>query len=385
MKKKLLIALGLFTPLIFLFFVLFIVTMTISINEIDSENECSVTTAQPSNANVDSKSKEENAKAIYDYVGSQISGATPQGLAGMLGNFEQESQLDPSSIERKHDPRSGHGIAQWTADRTDSLNAFASSKGKEWSNLGVQLEYLVSELKGTEKNGVSALKVTSVDQATSDWQTAFERAGTPVMGNRLTYAAKWYAKLGASDPAAGAALSLGADGKQESYNEGCGSSPDSSSGNGDVVKTAKQFIGWFNYSQPMRTQFGSIDHPNKDGYTDCSSFVWFVLTKAGYKTPPNVGWFTGSMTPDARGEHKYFKEVPKSEGKAGDIIIVNQGAGAGNNGHTAVLIEDWHGNTTKIIESGGMQSGKVGQGQVDLSFGYLLNGGDICIARPIKK
>lgn len=159
----------------------------------------------------------------------------------------------------------------------------------------------------------------------------------------------------------------------------------SSGGNGDVVETAKSLIGYFNYSQPMRTQFGSIESPNKEGYTDCSSFVWFVLTKAGYKTPPNVGWYTGSMTPDARGPHNYLEEVPMSEGKAGDIIIVNQGSGAGNDGHTAVLIEDWHGMTTKIIESGGSQSGKVGQGQVDMSFGYLLNGGDICIARPIKK
>lgn len=384
MKKKLKIAVGLFAPLL-LIFTVFIVFMSSSINQIDDESDCSATpSAQIASSNVDSKSKEENAKAIYDYVGSQIPESTPQGLVGMIGNFEQESQLNPAAVERPNDPLSGHGIAQWTAGRTTSLKNFASSKGKEWSNLGLQLEYLISELKGAEKNGVSALKASSVAQATEEWQTKFERAGIPAMGNRLTYADKWFAKLGTSDPVANAALSLGADAKQEKYNSDCTSST-SDSDNGDIVKTAKQFIGWFNYSQPMRTQFGTIETPNKEGYTDCSSFVWFILTKAGYKTPANVGWYTGSMTPDARGTHQYLKEVSKSDAKAGDIIIVNQGSGAGNDGHTAVLIENWHGNTTKIIESGGMQNGKVGQGQVDLSFGYLLNGGDICIARPIKK
>lgn len=384
MKKKLKIAVGLFAPLL-LIFTVFIVFMSSSINQIDDDSDCSATpSAQIASSNVDSKSKEENAKAIYDYVGSQIPESTPQGLVGMIGNFEQESQLNPAAVERPNDPLSGHGIAQWTAGRTTSLKNFASSKGKEWSNLGLQLEYLISELKGAEKNGVSALKASSVAQATEEWQTKFERAGIPAMGNRLTYADKWFAKLGTSDPVASAALSLGADAKQEKYNSDCTSST-SDSDNGDIVKTAKQFIGWFNYSQPMRTQFGTIETPNKEGYTDCSSFVWFILTKAGYKTPANVGWYTGSMTPDARGTHQYLKEVSKSDAKAGDIIIVNQGSGAGNDGHTAVLIENWHGNTTKIIESGGMQNGKVGQGQVDLSFGYLLNGGDVCIARPIKK
>ena len=66
------------------------------------------------------------------------------------------------------------------------------------------------------------------------------------------------------------------------------------------------------------------------------------------------------------------------------MLIVNQGGGAGSNGHTAILAEDWHGYTTSIIEMGGMQSGGVGVGRVDMSFGWLLNGGDVCIARAKK-
>lgn len=155
-----------------------------------------------------------------------------------------------------------------------------------------------------------------------------------------------------------------------------------SSGAGDILSTAKSLLNYFHYSQPLRWNFGSVENPDRNGYADCSSFVWLVLTKAGYKTAPRATlWYTGSMRDDARGAHQYFTEIPANQAKAGDIIIVNLGAGAGNDGHTAVLAEDWHGYTTAIVEMGGMQSGGVGIGRVDKSFGYLLNGGDVCLAR----
>lgn len=154
---------------------------------------------------------------------------------------------------------------------------------------------------------------------------------------------------------------------------------------GNILSTAKSLIDYFHYSQPMRWNFGSVENPDRNGYADCSSFVWLALTKAGYRTAPRgTLWYTGSMRDDARGARQYLTEVSPNEAKAGDIIIVNLGAGAGNDGHTAVLAEDWHGYTTAIVEMGGMQSGGVGVGRVDLSFGYLLNGGDVCLARAKK-
>lgn len=154
---------------------------------------------------------------------------------------------------------------------------------------------------------------------------------------------------------------------------------------GNILSTTKSLIGYFHYSQPMRWNFGSVENPDRNGYADCSSFVWLALTKAGYRTAPRgTLWYTGSMRDDARGARQYLTEVSPNEAKAGDIIIVNLGAGAGNDGHTAVLAEDWHGYTTAIVEMGGMQSGGVGVGRVDLSFGYLLNGGDVCLARAKK-
>lgn len=154
---------------------------------------------------------------------------------------------------------------------------------------------------------------------------------------------------------------------------------------GSILSTAKSLMGYFHYSQPLRWNFGSVENPDRNGYADCSSFVWLALTKAGYKTATRgTLWYTGSMSADARGARQYLTEISPNEAKAGDIIIVNLGAGAGNDGHTAILAEDWKGYSTSIVEMGGMNSNGVGIGRVDWSFGYLLNGGDVCLARAKK-
>lgn len=336
--------------------------------------------------NVDSKTQEENAKVIYQFLLKNYQ-ATPQGASGVLGNFEQESGINPKSIERQNDPLSGHGIAQWTADRTTLLMNFAKEKGKEWDNLGLQIELLDKELKGSEKNSVQALKATSVDEATIQWQALYERAGTPVLGNRLLFATKWYAKLGSSDPISENTINGAVEGGFEDYNDTCSIE---SSGNSDsnILESAKKYIGWFHYPNPIAHNLqmigGDPRKPNKEGETDCSGFIWLALENAGYKVPPNMGWFTGSMTADARGSHEWLNSISDSEAEAGDVVIVNVGQGSGSNGHTAIIAEKWHGNDTKIIQMGGNDS-ITNESTFGNSFSSLLGSGDICFARPIKK
>ncbi|MGM0282946.1 hypothetical protein IGK61_002559 [Enterococcus sp. AZ063] len=390
MKKKLLLWCGfgcLPTLLLCMFGFLFMIVLISSGSE-EEEIDCSPTEIVASTISLTNQGMETNGLQIAKEVQKHIPNTTLEGLAGMLGNFQQESSMSPTAIGRPNDPLSGHGIAQWTAGRTTALKNFAKERNKEWSDLGVQVEFLIHELNTTEKASQVALQAKSVEEATELWQVKFERAGIPMMGNRINFANQWYAKLGKndSDPVASVTLENGANAGSKDLTDYClETTGTSSSSDSNVLNVAKSLIGYFHYSQPQRAQFGSVENPDKNGYADCSSFVWLVLTKAGYKTPANVGWFTGSMTSDARGSKQYLQEIPESEAKAGDIIIVNLGSGVGNDGHTAVLAEDWHGLSTKVIEQGGMNNNGVGEGQVNLSFGYLLNGGDICFARPIKK
>lgn len=342
----------------------------------------------------DSKTQKENAKEIYDFLVENYE-ATPQGASGVLGNLQQESQLDPSAIEREHDKLSGHGLAQWTGKRTTQLMDFAKSKDKEWDNLGLQIEFLDSELKGEEKQATKVLKETDVKKATSDWQTIFERAGKPVMENRLNYANKWFAEFGNSDPVSSKVQenatnkALEQDNKIEqlacSSEKSGNSKTDTKDGKDNLVKSAESMKGDFYYKQqhPSQDLGSDLKNPKKTGGTDCSGFVWLAMNKAGYSVPENMGWFTASMASDAKTEHKYLKEIPSSEATAGDIVIVNQGIGVGNNGHTAILLENWHGKETKIIQEGGDKTGHVNEGEFDTSFSSLLENGTIIFAQSI--
>ncbi|MCT7748668.1 MAG: hypothetical protein N4R81_05875, partial [Lactobacillus crispatus] len=70
----------------------------------------------------------------------------------------------------------------------------------------------------------------------------------------------------------------------------------------------------------------------------------------------------------------------------GDIIIVNQGGGGGQSGHTAILLEKYKGNSTKIIEEGGdSRYDRVNIRTIGYAFGPLLHGGRTTFARPHKK
>lgn len=155
--------------------------------------------------------------------------------------------------------------------------------------------------------------------------------------------------------------------------------------NNDIVSIARSWLGWFYYVQlHPSSDLGDLKNPNKSGGTDCSGFVWLVLYKAGYSVPANMQWYTGSMTSDARGSHSWLTEITASQSRAGDIVIYNQGDGAGNNGHTAILLEPYKGNDTQIIEMGGdSRYSGVNISTIGYAFGSLLSG-DCCLARGVK-
>lgn len=375
MKKKLVFFL---TPILLM--MLFFSSLFSGLALVSNNNASDCSVAGAGTVVATDKNMEENAKQVYVEVKKAIPEATPQGICGMLGNFQQEANISPKAVENAN-PTCGHGIAQWTGGRCTALMTFAQEKGKSWDDLGIQIEFLLIELKGSEKNGVSALKETSVETATTSWQEKFERAGNPVMENRLTYANHWYAVLGTSDPISSTTLGNGDGSSDEAVD--CSSSV---ADNSDVLTVAKAWLGWFHYEQihPAPDLGSDLKNPNKTGHTDCSGYVWLVLNKAGYSVPGNMGWYTGSMANDAKGAHKYFKQVTESEAQAGDVVIVNVGDGGGDGGHTGILTEKWKGKETKIIQEGG-NGDSVNTEAFGTSFTSLLAGGDICLARPVKK
>lgn len=86
----------------------------------------------------------ENAKYIYDRLIEE--GYTPEVACAILGNLQQESGVNPNS-KQKNGP--GRGIAQWSygGGRWNNLIKLANSKGKPWTDLSVQTDFLIKELK----------------------------------------------------------------------------------------------------------------------------------------------------------------------------------------------------------------------------------------------
>ena len=345
------------------------------------ENSCDNSTT--TETQLDSKSMTENAKNIYAHW-KQKYGATPQAAAGILGVLQLESRLDPKSVNSSS---GATGLAQWLGGRKDKLEDLAHKENKPATNLGVQLDYLDQELNSSYyASNKQIFKYTDVHKATKEWLMDYEgMSKNPeqwYLSQRYGYADHWYSVLGASDPVAGNTLDNASSGDLTEL--GCDSDPSYSGGS--IVKNAESMKGDFYYVQthPSPDLGSDLKNPNKTGGTDCSGFVWLALNKAGYKVPANMGWFTGSMASDAKGNHQYLKQISENDAKAGDIVIVNQGAGAGNNGHTAILLDKWQGKATKIIEQGGVGD-KVNESTFGTAFYSLLSGSDVTLARPIKK
>ena len=138
-----------------------------------------------------------NAKIIWDYLMNKIN--NPYGVAGLIGNLQAESGLNPRNLQNSCEKKSGYtdqtytlnvdngtytnfvndkygyGIAQWTsAGRKQGL--LNSRKNRSIGDLSVQLEWLYTELSTSYKNVLNGLKnAKSVREASDIVLTKFER------------------------------------------------------------------------------------------------------------------------------------------------------------------------------------------------------------------
>ena len=180
----------------------------------DSGSSGGVTTANVSGTDVE--------KNVWNYFTS--AGYSKAATAAILANLKAESGLNPKIIQGNgRGPAAG--IAQWENYNTKSgrwknLYNYAKSKGKDWTDLGSQLEFINKELpgmeyyfghdvkyggniKGSTLTNAGATPTTfskwkqsnDVEMATRQFEGAFERAGKPHMERRIPYAKAYYNKF----------------------------------------------------------------------------------------------------------------------------------------------------------------------------------------------
>jgi hypothetical protein len=164
---------------------------------------------------------DENARAVYSVL--KTLGMPDENIAGILGNWSQESGIDPTSVEgisdepyqigpRKktawdggftHIPGQSHGgigLGQWSNGRTPMLLDYAKSKGLDWYTIKAQLAFM---LEGDSPSDVTVFKdmVTKSQGSPGDaaryfheeWERSADNASQ--IQERVDDAQMWYAEM----------------------------------------------------------------------------------------------------------------------------------------------------------------------------------------------
>lgn len=127
-------------------------------------------------------------------------GFSDEQVAGVLGNFQQESGLNPRINEggKVGAPlgKGGYGLGQWTADRQFNLINFAKQRKMDPGDPTLQADFLVHELSGPEKRAAETLRqAKSPEQAALVFRRDYERAGIPKDEVRMQAARNFLPKI----------------------------------------------------------------------------------------------------------------------------------------------------------------------------------------------
>jgi hypothetical protein len=104
--------------------------------------------------------------------------------AGIVGNLQQESSLNPAD--------KGGYLAQWGGARLAGLKAFAQKFNAPVTSASTQLAYIDYELRTSERATLKALlKSKTPAEAARVFSEKYERPGIPDLANREAYANQW--------------------------------------------------------------------------------------------------------------------------------------------------------------------------------------------------
>ncbi|MCR1769214.1 hypothetical protein B7760_05441 [Burkholderia glumae] len=134
-------------------------------------------------------------------------GYNDNAIAGILGNLQQESGLQPDinqggqtggpSSNNADDNAHGYGLAQWGGSRKEALEQFAQQQGKPVTDLGTQVQFMIKEANDMPGLKDAMNNAGSPQAAAALWCRQFEGATDPQMQNRNQYAAQFAQQLGA--------------------------------------------------------------------------------------------------------------------------------------------------------------------------------------------
>jgi len=153
----------------------------------DSRITCDSSASEASNIPTDLKGNDNIEMAFRYFVDKNL---TPEQAAAFVGNFQQESGVNPQS--HQDGGGAGRGIAQWSVGgRWPGVINLAKEQGKSEWDLSVQLDFVWQELHTSYAPALNALlAATNIEDMVTIISEKYEQAGTPEMSKRIAYAKK---------------------------------------------------------------------------------------------------------------------------------------------------------------------------------------------------
>lgn len=265
--------------------------------------------SQTSDWNLDGLNPYERQVAIY----LKDKGLDKLHAAAIMGNLARETSgptrnadtMNPNKTQVAGMVGGGIGIMQWgygvDGGRGNEMETWAISQGKTWNDLSVQLDWMWAEMvnEGNAKNQTSWYnpntspaqyeRFTSTNvlaTAVAFWENWMEKAGTPVMDERVALAQEY--------------LSI--------FNRGGG-------GNSSVVDIALDQIG--------KPYVWGASGPDS---FDCSGLVFWAYSNAGY----DIGRTT------AQGYYNMSTIIAQASAQPGDLVFF--GSSTSNITHIGIYI-----------------------------------------------
>jgi hypothetical protein len=320
-----------------------------------------------------------NAKLVYGVLSAW--GMPDENIAGILGNWDMESGIDPTGVETiSGEPFSlgpkkqaaedkgfdvdqvspeyaaqfpgvdqlGIGLGQWSNGRNAQLREYAKDPGK-WATLETQLGFMISKDSGAPviKNMI-AHPIGSAAAAAVYFHNEWELSADSSTAARETAATKWFAKMGGwtknqslADSIlaqSGATLSEANVNRVSTAKANCRTGKVHTAGlkdGGLTLEEAQSLMATYRLEgEALLTQAFGAGGPGDCGYgksDNCVGFSWYFMHKFtsvqgyaagnGIDTAAGVAGLTGRPTSDVPAAYSVFSQKTDApEGHTGIVL-----------------------------------------------------------------
>ena len=332
----------------------------------------------------------DNAEKIWNFFKSK--GWSDEQVAGVMGSLWGESNHFQPDLNEAGSGI-GYGIAQWSFGRRTNLENYAKEKGKPVSDLGVQLDFLWTELEGPEvaaKNAVSSAK--SVKEATTAWTLQFERPREDLRPGRIQEGeqvgndilAKYKGKGGKSSGSSSSSSNSSSSNSSSSSPNSGSSSSNSSSNSGKItfigdsitVGVQDKLTSTFSGSNVSATVGDSIAAATSKLPAEINDTVVINLGTNDNFDEGAAETLLGKL----KGKKIYWVNNFSKGGNA-DYEVINKKLSAFASKHSEVKVLDWkayaekNGGREKLYSGDGIHPNTEGQEAYVKFLQEALNGG----------